>query len=796
MNPIHGSSIEKVTKKSKTNVDDEIQALRQRIAALSAVSLRVSDSLELSVVLQQVVDGACELIGADAGIICTIDEAGEVRDFVVGGGISKALKKRLESWDEGPSLFAKLRDLTGPTRLDNFPEYVESLGLSRELIVSKNILAMPIRHHGKQVGSFFLGDTKKAHQFSIDDEEMIEVFASHAATAIANASAFSAEKRALADLSAVMESSPIGIVVLDGRTGGPTLLNREARMMVNSLRSDEEEADEILEKLTFRLADGREIQVADLALENGITDPKKLSGEEIVISHPDGRNLKALVNVTPILDEAGETVSVVIALQSLASLEEIERQRTEFVSMVSHELRAPLAAIKGSVMTVLESTLAFSNVEMLQFFRIVNTQSDRMQKLIADLLDTGRIETGTISVNTEACDLVDLIDRARNMFLRGGAKHPVHIDLPPDLPRVMADPERIVQVLGNLLANAARHSPASKAITIASEQDGVFVTVAVVDQGQGVDPEVLPNLFKKHVLHGMGEIGQDRATGLGLAICKGLIEAHGGRIHAENLEGDRGSRFVFTLPAVAPSERKKRASSEVATSTVHGDHRILVVDDDPAMLRFVNNSLANARFEVVESPDADAIGNLIRDERPNLVLLDLVLPGMDGIELMKTTPELQDVPVIFISAYGRDETVARALDNGAVDYIVKPFSPTELCARVSAALRLHENPLVFTLGDLTIEFELRRVSLGGQAVTLTPKEYEILRILALNAGKVVTFETIRRHAWRRQGSEDSQRVRAFIRKLRMKLGDDVDSPQYIFNVHGVGYRMGAPAEAS
>ena len=758
-----------MARRKKSDTNDEIQASRQRSTTLSSATLRVNDNLELSVVLQEVVDRACELTGAGVGLICMIDEDGEVRDFV-SRGVTKTDRKRFEEEADGPQLFEHLRDLPGPVRIDNLPEYVQTHGFSLKHMVSKTLLAMPMRHHGTLLGNFFLGKPKKARNFTIDDEEMIEVFASQAASSIANARAFSGEKRALADLAAVIENSPNGVVVFDGRTGRPTSINREARALVKSLCSDGEEAENVLSTLSFLIADGREIQLTESTIVNGMADVEKLRGEEVVISHPDGGELKALVNVTPIQGEDGETTSVLLTMQSLESLEEIERQRTEFVSMVSHELRAPLAAIKGSAMTVLERTRGFSDVEMLQFFRIVNTQADRMQNLIADLLEAGRVELGTLSLNTETCDLVDLIDRARNMFLSGGAKHPVHIDIPHDLTRVKADPERIVQVLGNLLANAARHSPVSKTITITAEQDGVFVAVSVVDQGPGVDPDVLPTLFQKRVLHEAGDVGQDRATGLGLAICKGLIELHGGRIHAENLEGRKGSRFVFTLPAVGPRGSKKKATSASAVNRRHTDHSILVIDDDPAMLRFVKNGLAEAGFEVVVAPDADTIANLIRDERPNLVLLDLVLPGLDGIELMKTIPELSDVPVIFISAYGRDETIARALDNGAVDYIVKPFSPTELCARVTAALRLHEKPLTFTLSDLTIEFELRRVSIGGQEITLTPIEYEILRVLALNAGKVVTFEYIRRHAWRRQGSEDSQRVRAFIRKLRMKLG--------------------------
>ena len=174
-------------------------------------------------------------------------------------------------------------------------------------------------------------------------------------------------------------------------------------------------------------------------------------------------------------------------------------------------------------------------------------------------------------------------------------------------------------------------------------------------------------------------------------------------------------------------------------------------------------------------------------------MLDLLLPGTDGIALMERVPQLSDVPVIFISAYGRDETIVRALDAGAADYIVKPFSPSELTARVRAALRRVAGPEPFVLGDLTIRYDRRRVAVAGQHVQLTPTEYELLRVLSVNAGRVVTHESLLRQAWRGgdQRPPDPKLVRAVIKRLRRKLGDDAANPEYVRNERGVGYFMPA-----
>ena len=157
------------------------------------------------------------------------------------------------------------------------------------------------------------------------------------------------------------------------------------------------------------------------------------------------------------------------------------------------------------------------------------------------------------------------------------------------------------------------------------------------------------------------------------------------------------------------------------------------------------------------------------------------------------------MPVIFISAYGRDETIVKALNAGATDYIVKPFSPSELRARVRAALRRRAEPESFVLGELTIEYDQRRVSVAGRPVELTATEFELLRVLSVNAGRVLTYDALVRQAWRKQGRDSSdpklrERVRAVVKRLRRKLGDDTANSTYIRNARGVGYRMPEPGD--
>ena len=221
-----------------------------------------------------------------------------------------------------------------------------------------------------------------------------------------------------------------------------------------------------------------------------------------------------------------------------------------------------------------------------------------------------------------------------------------------------------------------------------------------------------------------------------------------------------------------------------------GEHvRVLAVDDDPQALRYVREALAIAGYTPVVTGDPAEALRLVGEEKPDLVPLDLMLPGTDGIDLMKDIPGAGDVPVIFLSAYGRDELIARAFDMGAVDYVVKPFSPTELAARIRAALRKRAASEPYVLGDLTIDCAERRVTLGGRPLPLIATEYRLLAELSANAGRLLTYEHLLERVWGEKSSGDVRPMRTIVNKLRRKLGDDADNPTYIFTEPRVGYRM-------
>ena len=775
---------------SDTREKQEDGSPRDRASALAAAILEISASLDLDTVVRRVVEVARSLTGAQRGIIATIDESGTPGEFFFSGYTDEE-QRELLAWPNGLELFAHFRELPGPLREGDFADYVRALGLTPLASFSMAFQGTPMRHRDMNIGYFFLGAKEGSAAFTEADEEVLVLFASQAAAAIANARAHRGERRARRDLEALIETSPVGVVVFDGSSGRMASYNREARRIVESLRMPGRPLEELLGIVACRRADGREVSLAEFPLAQQFATPETVRAEEVVLSVPDGRSVRTLINATSIEAEGAVPGSVVVTLQDLAPLDEVERLRTEFLGLVSHELRTPLSAIKGSAVTLMEQPAGLDPAEMREFFRIIVEQADRMQSLIADLLDTGRIDSGTLSVSPEPSAVADLVEGARSAFLSADARRGLVVDLAVDLPPIMADRRRVVQVLSNLLANAARHTPASAVIRVTAVREGEHVAFSVADDGEGVAPGLLPHLFNRNVGGADGSASQ----GLGLAICKGLVEAHGGRIRAESDGPGQGTTITFTIPAAAAPGGTGDVRADTPSTAEEGERpRILVIDDDPRMLRFVRDTLTKAGYAPVVTGAPDDLAGLIRAERPQLVVLDLLLSGRDGIELLQEVPELSDLPVILISGYGRDETVARAFEQGVDDYIVKPFSPTELVARIRAALRRHREPERFVLGELAIEYEPRRVTVGGDEVELTATEYELLRLLSVNAGRVVHFDTLLRRIWDGREGADANLVRIFVRTLRRKLGDDAEDPTWIFNLRGVGYRMPRPGE--
>ena len=776
------------------------------MSLLAEASLRINESLELNTVLQGVLDSALSLNGADYGVVNTMNDSGSLEDFFTSGLTEQEKRSRLVRSPESNQFFRYLSGLSGPLRLPDLRSHIRSVGLPDfPLLPVGPYLAVPILHKGAGIGHIHLAKRKQNGEFTVEDEEALVLFASQATLVIANARRYRDEQRARADLETLVNTAPVGVLVFDGTTGAPVSMNGEARRIAGKLSLPGQPAEELLTVLTFRRADGREVSLEKFPLAQALREAEKLRAEEIVLHVPDGRSVTTIIDATPIYSENGELESAVVTIQDMTPLEDLDRLRAEFLAVVSHELRAPLVSIKGSAATLLESSSDLDRAEMVQFFHIINDQADHMRDLIGDLLDVARIETGTLSIAPAPVEVADLAEEARRKCMSGGGEEILHMDISPDLPLVMADSRRIVQVLVNLLSNASKASRRSTRIALAAKRQGQHVRISIEDDGRGISAELLPHLFKRfHMTDGdRPPLGLGEA-GMGLAICKGIVEAHGGRIWAESDGLGRGARFNFTLP-VRPEAKDMGSAGTGRTSfgsrRAKGEReRILAVDDDPRALRYIRDALEKSGYAPIITGDPRDVPWLVEQNDPHLILLDLMLPETDGITLMTDILQTSDAPVIFVSAYTQEQYVARALEMGAVDYVVKPFSPTELAARIQAALRERaaseqvEPSEPYVLDDLRIDYAERAVTLGDRPVELTATEYRLLAELSANPGRVLTYSYILQRVWNKKArGTDLRPLRTVVKNLRRRLGEDANSPRYIFNVPRVGYRMAKAA---
>ncbi|HLC30410.1 MAG TPA: ATP-binding protein, partial [Dehalococcoidia bacterium] len=588
-------------------------------------------------------------------------------------------------------------------------------------------------------------------------------------------------------LQALVDTSPVGIFFASA-TGEVVLVNREAQRILGFTGPPEQGLRWYAQNLVFCRPDGTVYKPEELPLQRALSRGETVVAEEILLHFPDGHSLLALVNATPFYSPDGAITGVMAVIQDLTPLEESERLRNEFLGMVSHELKTPLAAIKGTAGMALGSQRYSQAPEVRELFEIVDEQADRLTGLVNNLLDMSRIEAGALSVSPEPADLSALLAEALEDFRRSYS-HDVNLHIPEGLPPARADRRRVMQVVGNLLTNAAKFSPAAAPIEMELEHDGAHIIVRVRDHGRGIPKEKLPLLFRKFSQVHQEDGGRLGGSGLGLAIAKGIVEAHGGRIWAESAGDGTGSTFCFTLPVAARwpatqvSKDAVRAEGRVDVTHQGRRARVLAIDDDPHVLRLLRRCLGEAGYVPVMSNDPAQTIGLVECEVPDLVLLDLLLPGSSGFDLLQRIREFSNVPVIFLTASNLEEHTVRALKLGADDYITKPFSPSELLARIETALRRRvlpdrlEGRPTFVLEDLSVDYAERRVTRGEDPVNLSPTEYKVLYELSVNPGRVLTHDQLLQRVWGSEYSGETEIVRSMVRNLRRKLGDDARHPR-------------------
>lgn len=224
---------------------------------------------------------------------------------------------------------------------------------------------------------------------------------------------------------------------------------------------------------------------------------------------------------------------------------------------------------------------------------------------------------------------------------------------------------------------------------------------------------------------------------------------------------------------------------------------ILVVDDDPAILRLLCTNLKARGYKVTTATDGEESLEAVQRDFVDLIILDIMMPRLDGVEVCRRIREWSNVPIIMLSARGDEKDKVKCLDLGADDYLTKPFGIAELMARIKAAFRHCGDPTVaptqpvFNYGDLEINFAMRRVTIDGTEIALTPTEYALLQYMAVNANKILTHRMLLQSVWGSEYFSEKEYLRVFIGRLRRKLEPNPEKPKYILTVRDVGYHLSA-----
>ena len=414
-------------------------------------------------------------------------------------------------------------------------------------------------------------------------------------------------------------------------------------------------------------------------------------------------------------------------------------------------------------------------------------ESERLNRFIANLLDMTKLESGAVSPNVALHDIGEIVGSALRRASRILSHHDVELELAPDLPMLELDAVLFEQVLFNLLDNAAKYAPAETTIRVQSWRTAESVCLRVLDEGSGIPAGDLDHIFDK--FYRAQKTDQVRAgTGLGLAISRGFVEAMHGTIVAANRTDRSGAAFTISLPI--PRERQTPGCRRMSAAPL----RVLVVDDEPPIRKLLRMGLTAHGYQTLEAPNGKAALDLL-SQAPDLIILDLGLPDTQGHDLLRTIrARNESVPIVVLSSRGDEAGKVQALDLGADDYVTKPFGMDELLARMRAALRhqlqTHGERPVFRVGDLSVDLVRRIVKVGDKEVKLSPKEYDLLRVLVQHAGKVLTHKFLLGELW--DDLTDAQYLRVYVRQLRQKIEADPEQPQYILTETGIGYRLRAP----
>jgi PAS domain S-box-containing protein len=548
-------------------------------------------------------------------------------------------------------------------------------------------------------------------------------------------------------LASIVESSADAIIGM-GTDGRIQSWNRGAERLFGY------SADDVLGEEVGRLLVPADRHHELAGLHTRVSQEERIEMLETVRLTRDGRPLDVSLSLAPIKDGSGEIGGMAAIIRDVTERRAVERMKDEFVSVVSHELRTPLTSIRGSLGLLAGGVLGSLPEKGQRMIEIAVANTDRLIRLINDILDLERMGSGKVSMQRQECDAADLVVQAGEVMRPLAEKAGVSLLVSPTSAQLWADPDRLLQTFTNLLSNAIKFSPAGSVVRFTADRLGNQVVFSVRDEGRGIPSDKLETIFERFQQVDASDARQKGGTGLGLAISKMIVEQHGGRIWAESQPGGGATLWVAL-----------RANDEPSSSspTPAGDRPlVLVCDDEPSILEVVRILLEQRGYQAVGVTSGREAVERAAELQPAAILLDLVMPGMDGWDTLASLKEClqtRDIPVIIFSAIAPHADAPRRDD--AAGWLTKPLDTDALfraLRRVAAGpgpvgrvlLVEDDLDLVGVLRELFAQrgLELHHADSGRQAVEMAQQVHPDLLLLDVGLPDMDGFRVVdwlRRH---------------------------------------------------
>ena len=581
-----------------------------------------------------------------------------------------------------------VRALAEPLRRREAPLLIADSAARNDLVTAgvlgpeEALAAFPVRGRSRVLGGLLLlFPTPRA--LTEAETRLVAAYADQLAMALDNATLFEEAENQKTRLEQVFASTSDGFLVLDLERR-VVALNRQGGALLGI--NPHEVTGRPLARLIESLAGSVEWEEAGgQSLVTAVEHAGEPADGDLEVRLPERRTLRWLT--TPTRDLLGAVVGTTITLRDVTREREIDRMKTEFVSTVSHELRTPLTSIKGSLHLLLSDEGLVLDETQRHLVDISLKNTDRLIRLINNILDISKMEAGHIHLDLEPHRPRDFVEMAVEGIQGFAESRGITLEsqVAPDVPTVRVDFDRMVQVVTNLLSNAIKFSPERGVVTVGARRAGADLEIWVTDQGQGIAPEDVGRLFRKFQQLDGRTVRAVGGTGLGLAICRGIVEEHGGRIGVDSRPG-AGATFTVRLPVsgtagAAPSGEDPEEGPEDAPL-------VLMVDDDPDVRALLRDVLQLGGFRVIEAGRVLEGVELARQRQPDVITMDLMLPDLDGFEairLLREQPETRDTPVVVLSAIEVEPGDPRVL--GATVCLAKPFSSPDLLKAIRSRLR-------------------------------------------------------------------------------------------------------------